>query len=115
MSKRGALPVSALLLLVCALPARAKSGAEQLVAETENALWDDHVDVRDPCFLLARDGIPPEDLVEALKGVAYRGHEPEELRARARRLLRRLAPDGRSLCRYGEGRAAPPPTWRPPR
>lgn len=103
-----------LLVGLLAAPARASSGAEQLVSQAENALWDDHVDVRNPCFVLARDGIPPEELVRDLQAVTRRRAEPEELRARARRLLERLAPEGRPLCRSGEGREAPPPSWRPP-
>ena len=106
--------MSALALLACLLgtPARASAGAEQLVSEAENALWDDHLDVRDPCFILARDGVPPEELTRELKAVSRSGAESEALRARARRLLARLAPDGPPLCRSGEGREAPPPAWR---
>lgn len=98
--------------LAWAPAAHAADGSEALVAQAENALWDDHVDVRDVCFVLARAGIPAEELVAALKDAASSPAESAELRARARRLLARLAPQGREKCRSSEGRPAPPPSWR---
>lgn len=93
------------LLLAAALAAAASPGPEALVDEAESALWDDHADVRDACFLLRRAGIEPAELDAALRAPAE-GADPS-LRRRARRLRARLGacatPSNRARARCAEG------------
>ena len=86
--------------------------SETLIARAESALWDDHVDVRDPCYMVGRANIDAEELAAALRGVERSSKTDEAGRRRARRLLKRLEPDGRPRCRKGDAGAAPKPAWR---
>ncbi|MFA6092737.1 MAG: hypothetical protein WCU88_11790 [Elusimicrobiota bacterium] len=84
-------------LLACLLAAAVPSVHAQesrgaaFVGSVENLLWDDHVDVREPRFMLARAGISLAELSEELARVLSDTTETESVRERSARLLGRIA------------------------
>lgn len=90
--------------LLAVLLAASPAAGRGVVEEAESALWDDHADVRDACFLLARAGVAPAQLAAALEAESAR----PAYRRRVRRLLARLAACASPSSRARARRAAAP-------